>query len=323
MKKITKNQALKLLRHILIVVLGNAIASAGAGFFIKPCGLVMGGTTGIGLFVGHLVESQFTVEVVVFIANAILYLLGVICLGKKFAVSTLLGTVLFPSFLTVWAAIVDAYGRPFTENPLLASICGALLVGFGIGTVVREGSSTGGTDIPPLIINKYTGFPVSMALWIIDFCVLIMQAFVVPIETVLYGAVTVLFYTFIIDKVSLIGRKKMEVKIISDRYEEIHDLIVNKLVLGVTVLYGQTGYLRERCHLLMTIVSPRNLVKVRNEILKIDPNAFITISTISEVQGHGFSTDRVFLTQSDIERRKAQMREYAGEDDEEGSGSEG
>lgn len=306
MKKLTKNQVLRLLRHLFIVVIGNAIAAGAAGFFIKPNNLAMGGTTGIGLFFRVIFpDNTYIAEAVVYIANISLYIIGVIVLGKKFALSTALGTVLYPTFYTIYSSIMQ--GRTLTDNNLLAVICASVLMGTGIGLVVKEGSSTGGTDIPPLIINKFTGFPVSVSLRIIDFGVLILQLFVVSFETVLYGAIFIILFTFILDKVSVIGMKKIQFKVISESYEEIHKMIVEKLTLGVTVLYGQTGYLREKCHMLVTVVSRRNSVRLRNEILKIDPGAFITISEVSDVRGRGFSTDRVYLSRADIERRREMM----------------
>lgn len=286
----------KYVRHIIIVVIGNAIAAMSSACFILPNDLIMGGTTGIGIFVGHF-WSDKAVSVVALIANIILYVLGVFLLGKKFATSTLLGTILYPSFMGLFSMFMG--DRVLTHDTLLACICGGLVMGLGIGIVVREGASTGGTDIPPLIFNKYFGLPVSAGIWIVDLSVVFMQAFVMPIETALYGIVTVLLYSFIIDAVSPIGLKKTQVKIISVKYSEIRDMVVNELNLGVTILYGQTGYLKERCHMLLIVVSKRNLVRLKNEVYKIDPEAFLTVSVITEVRGRGFSTERIYLPKAE------------------------
>ncbi len=313
--KLTGAKGRKAVLHFLIIILGNAIAASASALFVIPNGLVMGGTTGLGIFIGRFWNEEL-VSVVVLIANVILYLIGVILLGKRFATTTLLGTVLYPTFMGIFSAAVG--DRILTENRMLACICAALLMGTGIGIVVREGASTGGTDIPPLILHKFFGLPVSVGLWLVDLFVVLIQAFVVPLESVLYGIVTVILYTFVLDRVSPIGMKKTQVKIISERYAEIKEMIVNELSLGVTVLYGQTGFLKEDCHMLLTIVSNRNLVRLRNEVLKIDPVAFMTVSVVSEVRGRGFSTERVYLSKP--ERSPVSAAGFPEEEEDEESG---
>lgn len=296
----------KYVRHILIVVLGNAIAATASACFILPNKLIMGGTTGIGIFVGHF-WNENAVSIVTLIANIILYIVGVCLLGKKFAASTLMGTVLYPLFMGLFSMFMG--DRVLTDNTLLACICGGLFMGLGIGVVVREGASTGGTDIPPLILNKYFGLPVSIGMWCIDFSIIFMQAFVMPIETALYGIITVLLYSFVIDAITPIGMRKIQVKIISVKYPEIRDMIINELNLGVTILYGQTGYLKERCHMMLVVISKRNLVRLKNEVYKIDHEAFITVSVISEVRGIGFSTDRVYLPKAAVSAEEIKNEE--------------
>ena len=234
---------------------------------------------------------------IVLIANVILYLIGVFLLGKKFAFATLLGTFLYPSFMGMYSAILG--DRTLTDNPVLAMICGGVLMGVGIGLVVRVGASTGGTDIPPLIFHKFFGLPVSVGMWIIDLSVVLLQAFIMPIETTIYGAVIVVIYSVVIDKVSPIGLKKMQVKIVSKKYREIREMILNKLNRGVTQLFGETGFLKERCNVLLTVVSNRELVRLKDEVQKIDPEAFLTVSVVTEVRGRGFSRDKIALPKSE------------------------
>ena len=176
---------------------------------------------------------------------------------------------------------------------------GGLLFGFGIAIVVRVGASTGGTDIPPLIFQKYFGTPVSMSLWLLDGAIIALE-FTVPnfaesvgIQSVIYGVLITLIAALVIGKVSPIGMRRTQVKIISEHYLEIRDMILNKISRGVTVLYGQTGYLKQDCHMLLTIISHRQLVALKAEVEKIDPRAFMTISVVSEVRGLGFHSDGV------------------------------
>lgn len=308
LKKPTKKQVWNFIRYALIVVVGNALAAAASAFFIIPNNFVMGGTTGVGIFVRNLLDNgnEWIVSLTVYIANIGLFIVGAIFLGKKFALATLAGTLLYPSFISAFTFLNNLYmdaheGHALAyADPLLAVICGSILFGFGIGIVVRVGASTGGTDIPPLILHKYFGVPVSVGLWILDLSIVFLQLFAnIPVEMVLYGVVITLLSSVIIEVVSPIGMRKAQVKIISKKYKEIRDMILNKMNRGVTTLYGQTGFLKEKCFVLLTIVSNRDVIKLKNNIQEIDPEAFLMVSVVSEVRGNGFSSDRVALPKSE------------------------
>ncbi len=303
-----KKKLFKQIRHFTIIVLGNMIASSASVFFIVPNGLAIGGTTGLGIFIGHFISAS-TVSLLVLALNVALYLIGVFTLGKKFAISTLLGTFLYPLFMQMWELIYAAMGSQLiTDDMFLASTVAGILLGFGIGLVVREGSSTGGTDIPPLILHKYFGLPVSIGLWAIDIAIVFMLGFVSSIDIILYGMITVIVSTIVLDAVTMIGMKKTQVKIISEKYKEIREMILGELQLGVTVLYGQTGFLQEKCHMLLTVVNNRGLVRLKNAVQKVDPNAFLMISVVSEVHGRGYTSERIYL---DKNERKKDLHEVS------------
>lgn len=310
LQKPTKRQVLKFLQYCLIVVAGNALASAASAFIIIPNGFIMGGTTGLGIFVRNLTQKEWAVTLTVYAANIALFILGAVLLGKKFAIATAAGTLLYPSFLTLWEFIDGKLGHPFLvrtvgeiesaiNQPLLGVIFGAIFFGLGIGIVVRVGASTGGTDIPPLILHKFFNVPVSVGMWILDLTIVFIQfTSGVGMEEVMYGVLITVASSVLIDKTALIGTKRAQVKIISRKYEEIRRMILDKLNRGVTMLYGKTGFLRDDCYVLLTIVSNRDVVKLRNAVQKIDPEAFFMVSMISEVRGNGFSFDRRALPKS-------------------------
>ena len=111
----------------------------------------------------------------------------------------------------------------------------------------------------------------------------------------LYGFVSVIFSSDVIEVVTPIGQRKMQVKIVSHLYAAIRVMLLKELIRGVTMLYGKTGYLREKCYMLLTVVSPRELVRLKNKVQDIDPDAFLTVSIVSEVRGRGFSRESVQL----------------------------
>ena len=316
LKKPTKQQVKSFFIYCLIVVAGNAIASAGASFFIVPNGFVMGGTTGVGIFVRNMIESyvnpvpnwtEWIVNITVYSANIALFILGACLLGKKFALATAAGTVLYPAFMSLYKLIPEKYYT--IENPIIAMVAGSLLFGLGIAIVVRVGASTGGTDIPPLIFKKFFDWPVSITMWFVDFAIVAIQLIApnVGIEEMMYGVLITLISSIIIEKVSPIGMKRMQVKIISNEYKAIRELIIKKISRGVTVLYGQTGYLKEDCHMLLTVVSNRELARLRIAVQEIDPKAFMTISVVSEVRGRGFSAAKT-------DEQSANLREVTEEE---------
>ena len=325
-KKPTKRQWEKLALNILIIVLGNFIAASGAQLFIVPESLqfTMGGATGIGILVRNLLVLhaevdqtviEWAVNITVYAVNIILFIVGAIFLGKKFAAGTLAGTILYPVFMTLMQLADEAYkganGMLICESlgdPLLSAIMGGLLFGLGIGIVVRVGASTGGTDIPPLIFQKYFNMPVSLSLWLVDGAIILLQFIAWPqvqLAGIFYGVIITIITSLVIDKVSPIGMRRTQVKIISKNYLEIRDMILTKIDRGVTVLYGQTGYLKQDCHMLLTVISHRQLVRLKAEVEKIDPEAFMTIAVVSEVRGRGFHSDGVdFLIPEEEEKPK-------------------
>ena len=313
-EKPTKKQVKAFFIYCLIVVAGNAVASAGASFFIVPNNFVMGGTTGLGILVRNILTrhditaswTDWVVNITVYAANAALFILGAVLLGKKFALATGAGTVLYPAFMSLYNLANDAYYNAHGSyigmdvstglgDPLLAMIFGSLLFGLGIAIVVRVGASTGGTDIPPLIFKRFFNWPVSVSMWILDFSIVALQLIAASVEAVMYGVLITLISTLIIDKISPIGTRKTQVQIISKKYKEIRKMILNKLNRGVTMLRAKSGFLSEDCYVVLTVISNRDLVKLRNEVQLIDPSAFMMVSVISEVRGNGFSSDRIAL----------------------------
>ena len=305
-KKPTKKQVAHFLFYWLIVVMGNCVASGASAYFIIPHGFVMGGTTGLGIFVRNLMGvgnpgTEWAVTATVYVANIILFVIGVCFLGKRFAAATLAGTLLYPSFMALHTRLNEMYvektGHIIAPNdPLLAALFGALLFGLGIGVVMRVGASTGGTDIPPLVFNKLFGVPIAVTMWVVDLSIVMIQLFAhVTLETVLYGMLITILSTIIVDIVSPIGLKRTQVKIISRKYREIRSMILNDLNCGVTMLYGKTGFLREDCFVLLTVVGSRDVVRLKNAIQKIDPEAFLMFSVVSEVRGRGFTSEKMAL----------------------------
>lgn len=273
------------LKRLFYVLLGNTIYCVGIVAFVLPLGLITGGTTGLGLIANHY--AGIPVEVFAAVFNIVMFLLAVWLLGVSFALTTLISTFYFPFMLGVLQKVKVLQG--LTTDPLLATVFTGLFIGVGIGIVIKAGASTGGVDIPPLILNKKFGLPVSVGLYIFDVGILVGQMLFRDREKILYGILLVMIYTTVMDKVLLNGKNQMQVKIISDKYEEINLEIQKKLDRGSTFFKTESGYLRKESMAIMTVVSNREMPKLNQLVLEIDPKAFMVITQVNEVMGRGFT----------------------------------
>lgn len=270
---------------ILLILLCNAIFAFGIAAFIIPCGLLSGGTTGIALFVQHI--CGLPVVVTVWTINISMLLLGWFVFGKNFVLSTILSSVCYPLFLDLFQRLLGDFR--FTTDILLSTLFAGLLVGAGVGLVLRMGASSGGMDIPPLVLNKYTGISVSVFLYAFDTVILILQAFFSDLEKILYSIVVTLLTSLIINKVMLIGKSQVQVMIISEKYREINTAIQTTLDRGSTFLQSITGHLQKEQLIVFSILSPRELPNLNRIVSQIDPMAFMTVTKVNEVRGRGFT----------------------------------
>ena len=279
-----------LIKKLILILLGNFILAFGVNCFMVSTGIIMGGATGIGLAVNKF--TGINLSYVVWVLNFILFFLGLFFMGKAFAMSIILSTFFYPLCLNVLERIPGI--MHLTDNLLLADIYGGVLVGLGIGLVVRQGASTGGLDIPPLIMQKKFGIPVGISLYVCDFTVLVMQAFFSTSDQVLYGILNVFLSSMVVNYVTVMGERKVQLLVISDKYEEIRKELLTDMDLGVTLVHVETGYMRQEQMAVLCVTTARKLYGANLAIQTIDPRAFISITNISEVRGRGFTLERKY-----------------------------
>ena len=279
---------LQWLRTVPLILLGNAVYALAVTAFILPTGLVTGGSTGLALVFYHGAGVPVTLFVSAF--NLLMFLVGLAVLGRQFALTTLLSTVSSPLILGVLERLPQL--EALTSDRMLAAVYGGLMIGLGIGIVIKAGASTGGMDIPPLVLRKKLGIPVSLSMYGFDFLILLFQMRFADQEQVLYGLLMVLIYTTVLDKVLLFGQARTQVKVVSEQYEQINREIIQTLDRGSTLIHAETGYLRTCRPVVLTVVSNRELPRLNELILSIDPNAFMVINRVSEVKGRGFTLSK-------------------------------
>lgn len=281
---------IKIVRSVVPVIFGNFLYALVVKLFILPTSLMSSGTTGIALFLNRYLSLPVSLFVLVF--NLLMLLVGFLILGKKFAMTTIVSTLVYPMALEFFNQLFG--NLVITDNELLNTIFAGLGIGLALGIVIRSGASTGGMDIPPLVLHHFFKIPVSMSLYVFDFIILSSQTLYNPLERLLYGIILILLTSIVLDKVLLMGTTKTEVKIVSLHHEQIASSILKDVDRGITLLQGKGGYSHQDQSVILSVVSNRELPKIEKLVHQIDPDAFMIVSRVSEVLGRGFSSKKQY-----------------------------
>ncbi len=275
----------KKLTSMGLILVGLTIFTFTIKLFLLPAGLMSCGTTGIALLVEHFLHIPISVFTLVF--NLVMLAIGWWLLGKQFALSTVVSSVYYPVLLEILNRTLG--DLVITSDPLLGTLFSGMGMALGLGLVIRGGASTGGMDIPPLVLQKYFRIPVSSTLLVVDSLIMLAQVSFHPLEDLLYGILLNIVVNITLNKVTLFGTTRTEVKIISQHSQELCQAILSQVERGVTLLHGVSGYRQQDTQVLLTVVSDREVVKIQRIARDIDPTCFIIISRVSEVWGRGFS----------------------------------
>jgi len=270
---------------LLLVLVGNIVFALSIKLFILPANLISCGTTGIALVVDHMTDIPMSTFILVF--NVVMLVLGWAVLGRSFAMTTIFSSIFYPLALEFLNRTLGDF--IITENLMLMTIFGGMCMGGSLGLVIRGGASTGGMDIPPLIINKFFRIPVSATLWMFDLIIMFCQLSFHPLEDLLYGVLLIISVSFALNKVMLFGTSRTEIKIISEHSEEIRQAILKEVDRGCTLLHGAGGYRGNELNVILSVVSNHELPKIERVARQIDPGCFVIISQVSEVWGRGFT----------------------------------
>ena len=277
------------LKVLLTIILGNAMLAFSICAFVIPYDIMLGGSNGIALAIQHFLPVRLSV--ISACVNVTLFFMGLIFLGWKFAATSLASTIIYPLMLAICEML--PLGTLFEENIVVCALfCGALC-GAGIGLVVRAGGSTGGMDIPPCILNKYKGIPVGTSLMVLDVIVVLAQVILKGTDGILLSLVVIVVMSFVVNKVVLSGEKKIQVMIISPAYQEIRQVILEKINCGVTMLDIETGYQGVSQKAILSVVYANKYPEIREAALALDSHAFIVASEVTNVNGQGYTIDRI------------------------------
>ena len=263
------------------VIIGAAIIAIAFNVFLLPNQIASGGVSGISTILKGVFGWQ--PGLVQYAFNIPLFIAGLIFLGAKFGVKSLVGTLTLPAVV-----LVSANWEPWTMNPLLGALFGGITVGLGLGIVFRGGASTGGTDLAAQIITKYTGFSLRDKCAFIRWINSLSAAVVFDIEKALYALIALFVTTKTIDLVQLGFSQSKMIYIITNKQDEIRDAIYTEIDRGVTKLPAYGGYTNVERPILMVVAYQTEFTKLKHIIKTIDPAAFVIVSDAYEVLGRRF-----------------------------------
>ena len=280
-----------------LVTLGNLLVAFSFSFFLDPNNLVIGGTTGLATILRELFSIDPSITA--FVINTALLIVGLFLLGKEFFIKTVYSTLVFPvmiKLLNLLYNLITPKGEVLISDPMLVILFSSLILGIGIGLVLRQGGTTGGTEVGQKILFKYMHIPFSVSLFLIDGVIILLGALLIKEEgqfmdfhMVLYAVIFAYISGLVMDQIVFSGFNSRAVNIISDKNEEIKQRILNDFERGVTEVKVVGGYTNNDKTKLVCLLSSNEFYKLKGIIHEIDPNAFFYVVRASEVSGEGFT----------------------------------
>lgn len=303
-------------KEYLFITIGTLLYVTGWSIFLVPNNLVGGGVTGIASIIQYATGGAIKMGYTYFTLNIGLLILAVLTLGKGFGRKTVYAIVLASVGLNLiqgWIPQEICQALAVDNGKLMSTIMGGIVVGIGVGMAMSSGGSTGGTDIIALVVNKYRNVSPGRMVLMVD-AVIILSSLLVPsytasgelvpflekITTVVYGFILITVSSTVLDMYISGSKQSVQLFIFSKKYTEIADGIINDFHRGVTVLDGKGWYSKETTHVVMVLTRKRDLNMLLKFIKQIDPDAFLSISSVTGVYGKGFDTIKYSVKKKQI-----------------------
>jgi len=269
------------------IVLGCAIIGLSYSMFLIPHHFVPGGVSGLAIIINYFIKLP--VGAMIIVLNIPIFVFGLRTMGKKYVLKSLAG-------MLISSVMIDAFNQVLkipsaTDNKILASIYGGILLGIGLGIVFRGHASTGGSDIVGMVVSKYTGISIGFGIMITDFIIISASGFAFRrLEAPLYGYIVLFISTKVIDMILEGWNYSKLVIITSNRTVEIEKFILNTLERSGTALKSRSLYLNMEGEIILTVIHRKQLAELRDYIKEIDPQAFVIINDTYDVLGKGFKS---------------------------------
>ena len=298
-------------KEYFLITLGILCYVLGWAIFLVPNNLIGGGVTGIASIVQYATGGTVKMGYTYFVINAGLLIAALFVIGKSFGVKSVYAIILASVGLNVFQGLIPQsfiQSMALDNGKLMSTIMGGIMVGVGIGMSLSQGGSTGGTDIIALMINKYRNISLGRLILMMD-VVIILSSLVVPsytadgqlvpfvqkLTTVVYGLILIAVCTSVLDIYMAGSKQSVQLFVFSKKYQELADAITRDLHRGVTVLQGQGWYTKTDAHVLIVLTRKADLSMLLRYIKTIDPDAFLSITSVSGVYGKGFDKIKVSI----------------------------
>jgi uncharacterized membrane-anchored protein YitT (DUF2179 family) len=274
-------------KNALLILLGCVITGLAYALFLIPHHFVAGGVSGIAIILNYF--GGLPVGALTILLNVPVFLLGLKTMGKKYVLNSLAGMVVSAVFIDLFNKVLKLPSA--TDNPILASIYGGVMLGVGLGIVFRGRASTGGSDIIGMVLSKYTGMSLGYGIMVTDFIVIAASGLALrSLEAPLYGYIVLFLSTKVIDMVLEGWSYSKMVIITSTHTDEIADFILRGLDRSGTALRSRSLYLSREGELILTVIHRKQLADLRAFIKRTDPEAFVIINDTYDVLGKGFKS---------------------------------
>jgi len=268
--------------EILSLLIGSAIFAIGINFFAIPNKLAEGGFTGITMITYYL--FHWSPDIVYFILNASLLIIGYKFLKKQLIIYTIISILAISFFLR----ITDGFGVPTSET-LLGTIFAGVFIGIGLGIVFRAGGTTGGSTVLAQMVHQYFGWSISKSLLVFDLIVVAGGYFVIGFEKTMYTIISIYIGIKVLDYIMEGLNPRKAINVISDKADEIAAIVSNDMNRGVTIFPAKGHYSGVSKETLYIIINKNELFELQKIIHAIDPNAFVVINDVNDVLGEGFT----------------------------------
>ena len=278
----------KVITHTAMILIGNFLLAFSVCAFTVPSQITVGGATGIGLILSS--ACGIPMSVTVLIVNLICLPLAWIFVGRKLVQGSVISSFAYPLALSVVQRIPGI--TEISSGLMLSAVCAGVIGGTGVGLVMKAEGSTGGLDIPPLILRKKMRIPVRVSMYAMDAVIMLLQLPFCQTDRVIYGIISAFLFTQMIDRILLLGEKKYDVRVVTDQFEELRMMLLRH-DFGVTMELAETGLRRKQIKQLTATVSAASLNRVINMIRKTDEHAFVRITQVTTVLGRGFDLEKV------------------------------
>lgn len=268
------------------IVFNSILLAFGLYFFLLQHKIAPGGVTGISLIMANWIDF-FTIGQWSLFFNIILFIMAFFLMGKDFGKKTVLSALIISLAIMFFE---KKFPNTILTNDIIVNIFfGAGIVSYALSCIFFNDASSGGTDIIAAILNKYFNITLAKSLFAIDFLVVMFAIKEFGVEIALYAILSVIIQSFGLNYfIQGLGRK-IAITVISDYSGEINEMILGKYKRGVSLYKAEGGYSHKQRNIILTVVPFRKYISIRDDILKIDKNAFVFTHTISEVLGEGFT----------------------------------